>query len=117
MVDALPFADQARAGDRSVLRSSAASNGRIATVELFAQLSELLNRLRLEPAIGQFLDAVGEPMLQEAPVVERWLGFEEIAPLLLQLFDRRGFQGRDAGQHGIGQRGSPSDLRSSAGPL
>ena len=51
----------------------------IAAVELFGEVAEALQRLGLEPAIGQFLDAVGEPALQEAPVVGRRLGLEELA--------------------------------------
>ena len=42
---------------------------------------EPLDRLGLQPAIGEFLDAVGEPAFEEAAVVGRRLGLEEIAPL------------------------------------
>ena len=101
MLDALVFADEPRAGDRPVLGRLAAPR-RIAAVELFGEVAEALQRLGLEPAIGQFLDAVGEPVFEEAPVVGRRLGLEEIAPFLLQRADRRGFQGGQLGQNGIG---------------
>jgi hypothetical protein len=45
VLNALPFPDQAGAGDGPILRSSAASNGRIATVEFFAQLAEEVRHL------------------------------------------------------------------------
>ena len=54
---------------------------RFAAVELLGQRLEPLDRLGLQPAIGQFLDAVGQPAFQEAPVVERRLRLEEQLPL------------------------------------
>ena len=77
---------------------------RIAAVELLRQRLEALDRLGLQPAIGQFLDAVGQPAFEEAPIVGRRLGLEEVAPLLLQLRRRRGLQRRQARQHGVGHR-------------
>ena len=70
---------------------------RIAAVELLAERLEALHRLGLQPAIGQFLDAVGQPAFEEAPVVGRRLGLEEIAPLLLQLRRSASSSGPPAG--------------------
>ena len=83
MLDALVFADQPRAGDRPVVGALAAHVD-LAAVELLAERLEALDRLGLQPAIGQFLDAVGEPAFEEAAIVGRRLALEEIAPLLLQ---------------------------------
>ena len=80
VLDALPFADQPRAGDRPVVGADPAQND-VAAVELLAERFEPLDRLRLQAAIGQFLNPVGEPAFQEAPIVGRRLGVEEFAPL------------------------------------
>ena len=42
-----------------------------------------------------------EPGLEEGAIVGRRLGFEEVAPLLLQVRHRGGLQCREAGKHGI----------------
>ena len=55
----------------------------LAAVELLAERLQPLDRLGLQPAVGQFLDPIGKPALEEAPVVGRRLGVEErraIAP-------------------------------------
>ena len=52
-------------------------------VEVSRDLLETFERLRFQPPIGELLDAVREPVLQEAPVIGRRFGLEEIAPLLL----------------------------------
>ena len=54
-----------------------AADGDVAAVELLAQRLEALDGLRLQAAVGQFLDAVGQPALQEAAIVGRRLGVEE----------------------------------------
>ena len=46
----------------------------VAAVELLAERLQPLDRLRLQPAVGQFLDSIGEPAFQEAAVVGRRLG-------------------------------------------
>ena len=75
MLDALPLADQARAGNRplpascvawAALPSSSSANGIQAFDGLLAQ-----------PAVGQFLNAVGEPVFQEAAVIGRGLPIEK----------------------------------------
>src|SRR5690606_12084178 len=75
VLDALVLADQAGAGDRALLVADAAE-GDVPAVDLLAQRLEALQRLALQAAIGEFLDAVGEPAFQEAPVVGRRLGAE-----------------------------------------
>ena len=81
MLDALPFADQPRAGDRPVIGADPAQND-VAAVELLAERFEALDGLRLQAAISQLLDPVGEPAFEEAPIVGRRLGVEEFAPLV-----------------------------------
>ena len=66
-----------------------------------ASCAEALQRLGLQPAIGQFLDAVGEPAFQEAAVIGRRLGLEEIAPLLLEFRCRCRFQRRQAAKDAV----------------
>ena len=84
VLDALVLPDQPRAGDRP--RVGAHLPLRLAAaVQFLAQLLQPPHRLGLQAAIGQFLDAVGEPALEVAPVEGRRLGLEQIAPLLLQL--------------------------------
>ena len=70
--------------------------------ELLAERLEPLHRLRLQPAVGQLLDAVGEPALEEAAVVAGRLGAEELAPLRLQLGQRHGLQRGQAGGDRVG---------------
>ena len=79
VLDALVFADQPRAGDRPLVRWLPAPR-RVTAVEFFAELPQALQRLGLEATVGQFLDPIGEPVLQEAPVVGWRLTVEEFAP-------------------------------------
>ena len=79
VLDALPFADQPRAGDRPVLGRRAAL-GALSAVELLGQAASSARPSRASAAIGQFLNPVGQPAFQEAAVVGRRLGLEEIAP-------------------------------------
>jgi hypothetical protein len=52
---------------------------------LLAECYQPLHRLRLQAAVGELLDAVRQPALEVA-AIEGWrLGFEELAPLLLQV--------------------------------
>ena len=74
----------------------------VAAVELLAQCLQPFDRLRLQSAIGEFLDAVGEPALQEAPVVARRLTLKQRAPLCLQRQHRRQLEFRQLRQNGIG---------------
>ena len=81
VLDALPFADQPRAGDRPVVGAAAGACAGSPPSSSSASASSRFERLGLEPAIGQFLNPVGQPAFEEAPVVGRRLGLEEIAPL------------------------------------
>ena len=83
MVDALPLPDQPRPGHRLVLVVPAPPR-RIAAVQFLGQLAQPLHGLGLQPAVGQFLNSIGEPVFEKASIVRRRLGLEEIAPLLLQ---------------------------------
>jgi hypothetical protein len=73
----------------------------VAAVELLAQPFQPPDRLGLQPAIGQFLDAVGQPALQVAPVERRRLAVEQVAPLRLQVWRRCGLQRGQARRDGI----------------
>jgi hypothetical protein len=57
----------------------------VAAVQFLAQPFQPPDRLGLQPAIGQFLDAVGQPALQVAAVERRRLAVEQVAPLRLQV--------------------------------
>ena len=74
----------------------------VGAVVLLAERLQPLQRLGLQPAVGQLLDAVGEPALEEAAVEGRRLGLEELAPLLLQVGHRHGLQRGQAREDGVG---------------
>ena len=94
MLDSLIFADEPRAGDRALIRRLARGGPDRHRRVLRASAFSRFDRLGLQPAVGQFLDPVREPVFQEAPVVGRRLGFEEVAPLLLELRDAAAFSVR-----------------------
>ena len=52
----------------------------------------------LQPAIGQLLDPVGQPAFEEAAIVGRRRGVEELLPLLPQLWRRHAPESRDLHQ-------------------
>src|SRR5690606_30822975 len=83
MLDALPLPQQLRASDWHAVHPLA-PHLCITTVQLLTQLLEPLKGLRLQPAIGQFLDAVGEPAFDEAAVVEWGRCAEQHLPLSLE---------------------------------
>ena len=107
MLDALPLANEARSGDR-LLTGTDAAHDRVAAIDLATQRLEALDRLRLQSAIGQFLDPVGETAFEEAPVVGRRLAVEQITPLPLQVWRRRGLQGRQSGKNGVAHSAAPT---------
>ena len=90
----LVLADQLGAGDGSVVAADTA-DGDLAAVQLLAQRIEPGQGFGRQAAKGQLLDPVGEPAFQEAAVEGRRLGGKEVAPLLLQVGGRGGFQGRE----------------------
>ena len=57
--------------------------------------------LQRATAVGEFLNAIGEPVFEEAPIIRWGLRFEELLPLLLQLGGRHCLQGRDPGQYTV----------------
>ena len=59
---------------------------------------EALDGRGFQTAISQFLDPIGEPAFEEAPIVRRCLRVEEFAPLLLEVRRRRGLQRGQPGQ-------------------
>ncbi len=80
VLDGLIGAQEASAGDRLVVAAHF-THGDVAAIELLTQLLEPTDRLGLQPAVGQFLDPVRKPALEEAPVVGRGRGVEERSPL------------------------------------
>ena len=82
MLDALPLADQPRAGDRAVASARMRRFARSPPSSSSPSALQPPDRLRLQPAIGQFLDAVGQPALEVAAVERRRLAVEQVAPLL-----------------------------------
>ena len=84
VLHALPLADQPGAGDRAVTLA----HRQLALdppILLLDQLLQLRLGARRQPAVGQFLDAVGQPLDQEVAVEGRRLAIVELAPQLLQL--------------------------------
>jgi len=77
---------------------------RPALKRLLAERLEALDRRGLEPAIREFLNAVREPAFEEAPVVGRRVGLEEVAPLSFQVHGRRRLQRREPGKYGVGHQ-------------
>ena len=98
--DALILANESRAGDRPVLGGLAASRP-VPAIEVFGDGAKPLDGLRLQSAIGQFLDTVGQPVFEEAAVIGRRFGLEEIAPLLLEIRYWQRLQRRNARQDGV----------------
>src|SRR5690606_13041738 len=88
LLDTLPFPKQPSAGDRAVAVETHAALLLVTAVEFLAQPFQPPDRLRLQPAIGQFLNAVSQSGFKIAPVERRRLSVEQIAPLLLQLWRR-----------------------------
>jgi hypothetical protein len=66
----------------------------IPAVEVLGEGLEPLDGLGLEPAVGEFLNPVGEAAFEEAAVIRRWLRSEELAPLLFQIGGWRRLQRR-----------------------
>jgi len=83
VLDALIFPNKSGACDRSILGWTAALR-RIATIEVFGDGLEPLDRLALQAPIGQLLDAIGQPVFKEPAVIRRRFGIKELAPLLLE---------------------------------
>ena len=108
VLDALPFANKPRPGDRPILDGPSPTR-RVAAVEVLGNRLQPLDRLRLQPAIGEFLDAIGEPAFEESAIVGRRLGLEQIAPHRFQRGRRRGLQRRHAGEHRVGHLRSPTE--------
>ena len=69
MLDALPLADEPRAGDRAILPCASPAPIGLAAVEVLGNCFETLKRLGLEPPIGELLDPIGEPAFEEATVL------------------------------------------------
>ena len=101
MLDALPLADQSRAGDWPVIPALAAHLD-LSAIEVLAQRLQAGDGLGLEPAILKFLDPVREPALKEAAIVARRLAVEEIAPHGPEIGRRRRLQRRDTADDGVG---------------
>ncbi len=98
MLHALIFANELRAWQGAIIGADASQRG-IAAIQPLAEGFEPLACFGPQPAIGEFLDAIGEPAFDIASA-EGWrLLALEHAPLLLQIGDRRGAQCREAGQH------------------
>lgn len=72
LFDALPSAQEARARDWAVLVGTDAALLLVAAVRFLAQPFQPPDRLRLQPAIGEFLDAISQ-------------AGSKVAPLLLQI--------------------------------
>ncbi len=101
LFDALPLAQQPRASDGTVAIGTDAARGDIAAIKLFAQGFQPPDRIGLQPAIGQLLDAVGQPGFKVAAVKRRRFGFEQVAPLRLQVGRRCSLQRSKARGDGV----------------
>ena len=83
MLHAFPFPNEARSFNKAIFDASALGQ---LTVKAIGQRIETLDRLRFQSAKCQFLNSVGQPVLQEPPIIGRRLGLEEIAPFRLRNF-------------------------------
>src|SRR5262245_39723515 len=63
VLDAPPFANEPRAGDRPILPCAPPAPIGISAVEVLGNRREPRQRLGLEPAVGKFLDAVRKAVL------------------------------------------------------
>jgi hypothetical protein len=104
MLDAAVFTDQPRADDRLRVVPDAPGSD-VVTVVLLAEDLQPPDRLGLQAAVGQLLDAVGEPVLEGAPVVLRRLGLEQLPPLRLQVGHRHGLERGEARGDRVGHAG------------
>ena len=95
---ALPLPDQPGAGHRAIV-GPATTHLRLATIELLAKLFEVFHGAGLQPTKRQFLQAIGEPVLQKAPVERGRFAGEHVAPQLLQFASRGGSEGHHPGQY------------------
>ena len=99
MLDAPPFADQARSGDRAILQTAAAFWA--LALKFVGKGVQAFEGFRAEAAMGELLDALGQPAFEEAPVGGRRLALEQLAPFLFEPGNGRGFQGGQLRQYGI----------------
>jgi hypothetical protein len=104
LLDALPFAQKARASDGTVAVETRASLCPVPAVQFLAEPFQSPDRLGLQPAIGEFLDAIGQAVFKVAPVEGRRLAVEQVAPLRLQLRRRRGLERGQARGDGVVRR-------------
>ena len=101
MLNALPFTDQPRADDRFQVSADAALLA-VATIEFITEGFQPLHGFRFQAAISQFLDAVRQTTFQIPAIERRRFAAEQVAPLLLQVWRRRGPERGHAGGNGIG---------------
>ena len=66
--------------------------GHLAAVQFLAQLFQSPYGLGFEAAVRQFLDPVGQAAFEITPVKGRGLAFEQLSPLVLELWRRGSFQ-------------------------
>ena len=115
VLHALPLPHQPRAGQRAAVGADAAEHD-VAAVELLAERLQARPRLRLQPAVGELLDAVGEPALQVGPVEGRRLLAEQLAPLLLQVGGGQRLQRGQPAEHVGGRDGGHGRATARAAP-
>lgn len=73
----------------------------VAAVQFFTQPFQPPNGLGFQPAISQFLDAIGQAGFKVAPIERRWLAIEQVTPLVLQVGCRGGLQCGEARGNGV----------------
>ena len=95
VLDALILPDQPCPGNRPGVRAHLPFR-LAATIQFLAEFLQPPDCFRLKAAIGQFLDAVRQSALEIPAIERRWLGLEQIAPLLLELRRRRRLQCRQS---------------------
>jgi hypothetical protein len=98
VLDAIPLADQPRAGDRAVVQPSPPHLDP-AAVELFAERLQAGDRLRLQAAVGQLLDASPRPEVRS--IIARDLQVARANELRIEGDERRYPAGLKADLHRI----------------
>ena len=67
VLDTLPFANQPRTGNRAIIHRPPPAHG-VAAVEVLGNRLEPFDRLGLQSAVRQLLNAIGEPAFEETAV-------------------------------------------------
>ena len=101
MGDTLPLTDQAGAGDGFAIIQNLGMAAQPLAVHLSRKRLEHLAAFLGQPAMGQFLNAIGDADFQVGPAVVGCARSKKPFPFFLQLVHAHGFQSREAGEDSL----------------